>query len=575
MVPGARGALHVVTELSYAGFRLAAADYEPIKRHGRQQPGRIWRKAIRVTLQDPRSAGLADVRWHFSPFGWGVLAFAVVAAYIPFAGVLNGLFGVWNLQPEYSHGVLIPVISLFLIWRERAALVRSPFTGSWLGVGLVVLGIFLWALGELSTIWVIAQYAFLVALYGLVLALTGGSVFRRLWMPLLILWFMIPLPAFFAGSLSLDLQLLSSTLGTALIRLAGISVYLDGNVIDLGTYKLQVAEACSGLRYLFPLMTLAFIVAYLFRGAAWKRAVLFLASIPIAVFMNSLRIGLIGVTVEFWGVKMAEGVLHAFEGWVVFMASMLVLLMIAVMLARIGQPHARLRDVLLLDAGPAPVRAATNRLRVLPAPFLAGTALAALAAALTFAMPSRDELRPERLSFVEFPMQLGGWQGARSPLDAVYLDELKLDDYLLADYHEAADPPVNVWIAYYASQRKGQSAHSPRSCLPGGGWEFNTLARYKLHTAAGSLTVNRAVIEHGAERALMYYWFQQRGRELTNEYLVKWYIFQDAVARQRTDGALVRLMTPIPPGTNAVEADRELTQFAGKLFAQLRPYVPD
>jgi exosortase D (VPLPA-CTERM-specific) len=528
-----------------------------------------------VTLQDRRSAEAADVSWHFSPFGWALLAFALLAAYVPFAGVLNGLFGVWNLQPEYSHGVLIPVIALFLIWRERAALVHSPFTGSWLGVCLVLLGILLWVLGELSTIWVIAQYAFLVVLYGLILALAGGRVFRRLWMPLLILWFMIPLPQFFAAGLSLHLQLLSSLIGTAMIRLAGISVYLDGNVIDLGTYKLQVAEACSGLRYLFPLMTLAFIVAYLFRGPAWKRVVLFLASIPIAVLMNSLRIGLIGITVEYWGVRMAEGVLHKFEGWVVFMASMLVLLVIAAVLARIGQPSGRLRDALLLDAGPAPVRGAAGRLRVLPAPFLAATALAALAAALAFVMPERNELHPARMVFASFPLQLGGWQGVASPLDPVYRHELKLDDYLLADYREAADPPVNVWVAYYASQRKGESTHSPRSCLPGGGWEFNSLAPYQLQTDGGPLTVNRAVIEHGSDRALMYYWFQQRGRVLTNEYLVKWYIFQDAVARRRTDGALVRLMTPIPPGANAAEADRELTQFAGKLSAELRRYVPD
>jgi exosortase D (VPLPA-CTERM-specific) len=528
-----------------------------------------------VTLQGQRSAGPADASWHFSQFGWTVLALALVAAYIPFAGVLNDLFGVWNLQPEYSHGVLIPVISLFLIWRERAALIRAPFTGSWLGVALVLLGVLLWAVAELSTIWVVAQYAFLIVLYGLVLALTGRKVFLGLWMPLLILWFMIPLPQFFSSSLSLQLQLLSSSLGAAVIRLAGVSVYVDGNVIDLGTYKLQVAEACSGLRYLFPLMTLTFIVAYLFRAAAWKRVVLFLASIPIAVLMNSLRIGLIGIAVEYWGTKMAEGILHQFEGWVVFMISMLAVLGLAALLVRIGQPGGRLRDALRLDSGPAPVRGATERLRVLPAPFMAATALAAMAALLTFLMPQRDELRPDRASFAEFPMQLGNWQGAPSVLDPVYRNELKLDDYLLADYREAADPPVNVWIAYYESQRKGQSVHSPRSCLPGGGWEFRSLAADELQTRAGPLAVNRAVIEHGAERQLMYYWFQQRGRVLTNEYLVKWYIFQDAVTRKRTDGALVRLITPIPPGTDEREADRELTQFAGNLFADLNRYVPN
>ena len=522
------------------------------------------------------TASPADLaRWHFSRLGWAVLGFALIVAFIPFASVLLGLFAVWNREPEYSHALLIPFISLFLIWRERDALTRTSFQGSWWGVALVMIGVLMWIAAELSTIYAIAQYAFLVVLYGLVLALAGPRVFRRLWMPLLILLFVIPLPAFFANSLSLQLQLLSSEIGVAVIRLAGISVYLDGNVIDLGSYKLQVSEACNGLRYLFPLMTLAFIIAYLFRAAPWKRIVLFLASIPVAVLMNSLRIGLIGVTVEFWGPKMAEGVLHDFEGWVVFMISTLVLLMLAAVLARIGQPRARLRDALMLDFGASPVPAPVSRLRVLPGSFLAATALTALATGLNFVMPERVELHPSRTALAEFPMTLGNWHGRRKALEEVYLDQLKPDDYLLADYQHAADVPVNGWIVYYDSQRKGQSTHSPRTCLPGGGWEFASFGTQRLKTPGASLTVNRAIIIHGTERQLMYYWFQQRGRVLTNEYLVKWYIFWDALTRNRSDGALVRLMAPLPAGVSETEADRDLTDFTGLLAHDLSRYVPN
>ncbi len=528
-------------------------------------------------MQTSAPAGLqSDIaRWHFSLLGWAVLAFALVVAFIPFAGVLSGLFTVWNLQPEYSHGILIPIVSLILIWRERDALTRIPFTGSWSGIVLVLLGVVMWYVAELSTIYVIGQYAFLLVLYGLVLALVGPAGFRHLRMPLLILIFMIPLPAFFSNTLSLKLQLLSSAIGVDLIRLFGISVYLDGNVIDLGTYKLQVVEACDGLRYLFPLMTLAFIVAYLFRAPFWKRTVLFLASIPIAILMNSLRIGLIGVTVEHWGAKAAEGVLHDFEGWVVFMISTIALLGLAAVLTRIGGSRGRLRESLMLDFGSSPSKSQQNQQRTLPAPFLAATAITAIAALLTFTLPERVEARPSRASFVEFPAQLGGWQGSREPLESAYLDQLKLDDYLLANFHRRSSLPLNVYIAYYDSQRKGQSTHSPRSCLPGGGWEFRSLERRELHTTGAPLAVNRAVIEHGAERQLMYYWFQQRGRVVTDEYLVKWYIFWDAVAHNRTDGALVRLMAPIPAGASEVQAERELTQFVGALTAQLGRYVPN
>jgi EpsI family protein len=249
--------------------------------------------------------------------------------------------------------------------------------------------------------------------------------------------------------------------------------------------------------------------------------------------------------------------------------------MLAAILAKVGRPAARLRDVLMLDLGPPPAKSALNKLRTLPTPFVAATALATVTACLALTLPERVEVRPARSSFVDFPLRLGSSQGRRSPLDSAYLEQLKLDDYLLADFGRPAGLPVNVWIAYYDSQRKGQSAHSPKSCLPGGGWEFTSFGDHTVSTPHGTLTVNRAVIAHGADREVMYYWFQQRGRVVTDEYLVKWFIFRDALTRNRTDGALVRLIAPIPPHGSEADADRELTQFLQMLSTRLNRYVPD
>ena len=508
--------------------------------------------------------------------GWGTLAAALLIAYAPYSSVLSWLYATWSLQPEYSHGILIPVLSLFLVWRERATLARSEFSGSWLGLVLVAGAVVLWYIAELSTIYVIGQYAFLVELYGLVLALVGPVVFRRLAMPLLILIFMIPIPEFFAGRLSLQLQLLSSALGVDVVRLFGISVYLEGNVIDLGAMKLQIVEACNGLRYLFPLMTLAFMLAYLYRAPLWKRSLLFLSSIPIAVLMNSLRIGLIGVTVEYWGLEMAEGILHQFEGWVVFMICTAALLAFAAVLTRIGSPNARLRDALMLDWGAPLQKVAPSRTRSLPSAFIAALVLACAIAAASFAMPERVEVRPNRISFSEFPLRLGSWEGRHVKLDDVYQEALHLDDYLLADFARPSALPVNVWVAYYDSQRKGHSTHSPQSCLPGGGWEFRSFGPHQVDLpGGGSIIVNRGVIENNGQRQLMYYWFQQRGHVVTDEYLVKWYIFKDSITRNRSDGALVRLVVPIASAAGEADAEAELTRFTGLLTRDLGRYVPD
>lgn len=515
-------------------------------------------------------------RSRFSPFAYGLIATAALLTVLPFGDALSKFIDIWNLQPEYSHGLLIPFISLYLIWRRRDELRAMPFTGSWNGLWLIALGMLMWLAGDLATIYWVVQYGFLFSLYGVVLALTGGAVFRRLWMPLLILVFMVPLPAFFSNTLSLQMQLLSSWLGVMFIRAFGISVYLEGNVIDLGSMQLQVAEACDGLRYLFPLMTLSFVMAHLFRGPMWQRVMLFASAVPIAILMNSLRIGAIGITVEYWGPKMAQGLLHDFEGWVVFMLSTGVLIGVATLLARFGGTGMAVRDMFAppLRAGKSEISGAPRQ--ALPASFVGAAALVGVAAIAHFLLPPRAEIIPARADLLDFPSEVGGWHGQREPLAGVYVEALKLDDYLMSNYRDGAGHPLNFYVAWYDSQRAGRSVHSPRACVPGGGWVIRSFDERVLTRDDGStLPVNRVLIELDGRKQIVYYWFQQRGRSLANEYLVKWYIFWDALTRNRTDGALVRLVVPVNSGGDETEADRRVQAFAAAALPSLGAYVPD
>ncbi len=254
-------------------------------------------------------------------YAWVAVAIAAVVAAAAMQAGIGRMIGVWLHQEEYSHALLIPLISAYLLWQQRAALARLELNGSWVGVGIILFGALLQIAGVLAAVDVVQQYGLLIAIYGLVIALLGMRAAADLWAPLLLLALMVPLPEFLLGNFSSQLQLISSQIGVWFIRLFGISVFVEGNVIDLGGYKLQVAEACDGLRYLFPLMTMGFIMAYLFKVAMWKRALLFLSSIPVTILMNSFRIGTIGVMVEHWGQSMAEGFLHEFQGWAVFMTS--------------------------------------------------------------------------------------------------------------------------------------------------------------------------------------------------------------------------------------------------------------
>ncbi|MBH0209704.1 MAG: EpsI family protein, partial [Nitrospira sp.] len=190
----------------------------------------------------------------------------------------------------------------------------------------------------------------------------------------------------------------------------------------------------------------------------------------------------------------------------------------------------------------------------------------------------REESPPPRTTFVDFPMQINGWRGQPFPLEQQYIDPLRFDHSVLADYRSGSNHQVSFYAAYYQSQRKGQSAHSPQSCLPGGGWEIASLTQTELRASEStlqSLRANRAVIQKGDQKQIVLYWFKQRDRNLTSEYLVKWYLLWDAFVRQRTDGALVRLAALVGPGESESTVDQRLQEFATAVEGELTRFVPD
>jgi exosortase D (VPLPA-CTERM-specific) len=271
-----------------------------------------------------------------------LLLCAMVAA---FWDGLSYMVGKWG-GDEYSYAYLVPPIAAWLVWRKRYALAAAEPRGSWAGVAVVVLGLLLGVFGELSTIYTVIHYAFIFTLWGVALAWLGWRGAKVIAAPLAYLLFMVPLPTFLYQGLSANLQLISSSIGVEIIRLVGVSVFLEGNVIDLGVYKLQVVEACSGLRYLFPLASFGFLCACLFRGPWWARLVLFSSTLPITVLINSIRIGVTGILVNGLGIEAAEGFQHDFEGWIIFVVAVGVLFALMWILARAAGQNGSLRDLL-------------------------------------------------------------------------------------------------------------------------------------------------------------------------------------------------------------------------------------
>jgi exosortase D (VPLPA-CTERM-specific) len=503
-----------------------------------------------------------------------LLVATLLVCIVAFGGSLLDLVRRWTLQEEYSHGFLIPLVTAWLLWTRRDLLRQNIGQPSWIGLALILIALAMLIIGALSAIFIFSQIGFVVALMGIVFAIGGYSLFKIAFIPIAFLLFAIPLPHFIDAVLTLRLQLISSELGAFFIRMAGIPVYLDGNIIDMGNYKLQVVEACSGLRYLYPLFSLSFLAAYLFKAPLWQRVLVCLSAIPIAIGMNGFRIGLVGIVVDRWGTQTADGALHFFEGWVIFVACAAILVAEMYLLTLIS--GRALSGMFYRPETSAHSLPSLGTKKTVRGPLAACFVFLCAGGLAVFLVSGRSEIIQERTRFVEFPARLGQWQGYPSLLDEENKKILLgLDDYILSDYSKPDGNAVNLYVGYYASQRgRGESPHSPIECIPAGGWTITKLQRINYVDLGGDLPLNRVVIKKGISKQLVYYWFDERGRNVASEYWAKLLLLTDAVMNNRTDGALIRLTTQIRPNESEKDADRRLQSFMRIALPQLTEFLP-
>lgn len=500
----------------------------------------------------------------FSLASAGILLFA-------FRSALGDLWQSWQTD-EYGHGLLIPFIAAFLA-AHRLSAFKPLAMPSWSGVFLLAFSLALLVLGDLLAFFAVQQISLILALFGFALAFWGTKAVKTMAPALILLFFAIPLPNLVEVNLTQQLKLVSSVIGSGIVDLLGIPVYREGNIIDLGAYRLQVADACSGLRYIFPLMSLGYLIAYFYEGRFWQRTVLFLSAVPIAVLMNALRIGIIGITVHFWGIQMAEGVTHQLEGWVVFMAC--VLLLMAEIKALQAMGFSGHFDFNLMSL---PKRPFFSFYAKRAAPGIAAVVILGIfvVAQISGALGYRKEIIPPHAPFSLFPLVLGDWRGEQNTLDALTLDSLKASDYWLASYaHPSHSASVDLFVAYYDSQRAGAMTHTPASCLPSSGWAFDKKSvKTFLISEGASLNVSRVVARKGEEMLLVYYWFDQRGRRMTEAYLVKPYLLIDSLKLNRTDGALIRAITLLNKNESEAEADQRLESFLSVAYPKIQSFLP-
>jgi exosortase len=234
----------------------------------------------------------------------------------------------WYNIPDYSHGFLVPLFSAFLIWDRRREIAETPLRPTWAGVPVVVLGLVALVFGVYGVDLFTTRISFVILVAGLVWTFLGAPMLRQLRFPIATLLLAIPFPAIIFNQITFPLQLMASRLAAMTLPLLGVPVLQDGNVIQLPVMKLEVAEACSGIRSLMSLFTLAIFYGYFLEKTTLRRVILALASIPIAVAANVVRIVGTGLCVQYWDPAKALGFFHEFSGWVMFVISLICLYLI-------------------------------------------------------------------------------------------------------------------------------------------------------------------------------------------------------------------------------------------------------
>lgn len=255
---------------------------------------------------------------------WSVIAWFGALLLACYAPVLLRLANDWMIDDDMSHGFFVPAVALYIAWSERSRIFSRSYSPSLIGVPVLLLAALQLIAATLGVELFLARTAFIVSIAGLLLCAGGLALLRALAFPLGLLLFMVPLPSIVYNQITFPLQLLASSIAEHSLMALGVPVLRDGNILETANQRLSVVEACSGIRSLLSLSFLALVYGYFFDTKTWMRWVLLLLTVPIALFANAFRVTMTGFIGEY-DRALAEGALHTFEGWVIFLFSLLLL----------------------------------------------------------------------------------------------------------------------------------------------------------------------------------------------------------------------------------------------------------
>ena len=507
---------------------------------------------------------------------YGLIATITVSFFICYWTTIRGLISVWMNDEDYSYAFLIPFITAYLFWERRRQIASTPISINWFGGAFFFFFLIVSLYGILGSSPSAVRPAIPLIILSISLFCFGWEMFKVLAFPLAMLIFMIPLPTLFGTVIGIHLKTISTLLGKAILLLAGISAFVEGNVIDLGVTQLQVVDACSGLRYILPLLALGVLFAYFLEKARWKQVILVLSTIPIAIVTNGIRIGATGILATYYSPKVAEGFFHGFSGWLVFMFAFGLLLLLHVVM-RYVPGHA---------AAVAAKKAGEEELLTKDTPHFRSNLVPVAIASVSMLAVGLLSLSTSALPALKiqgglggFPMTIKEWTGQREFVPPDIIELSGAEDAFSALYRNAQMAAVSIYVGYRSSPF-GESEnffHSPSVCLPSSGWKTLALGTHDIANVGqfGMITVKKMLIERMGEKQLVYYWFQTKSRVSHDVNINRFHLTLHALKRDNTHDLFIRPIMPLQRNESIADAEKRMDQFVRDMMTTLLQFLKE
>lgn len=483
---------------------------------------------------------------------------------LAFYGAVSSLVATWNGRDDYSHGFLVPLISLYFVWTDRQRLGSITIAPNMAGgLFLTLAGTLMNVAGGIGGVVLVQQISILVIIPGLVLLMLGTRFLKALALPLLYLILMVPVLDPVIKRIQWPFQLLSAAAASNALTLLGIPVFNHAQYIEMPTITLEVADVCSGVRYLVSIIALTIPLAYFTQRGWKKKGLLFVFAVLIGIFTNILRVFLIGLW-SYFGGTVVHGPMHLFQGLFVSVAGMILLFITAMALSRVQSAHAHMEK-------PAPDREEDrpvfNASRFNIAYFIA---IAMLLGQLGYLYTYTSRPVPVKRSLNALPMDIDGWKGMDISKMEVSFSPPGADSELARIYRNASGREVTLYVGYYESQRQDKEfIHDSMRKL------YEDAGEIKFQTASmGLVSVNKTAIKNAGRDTTALFWYDVNGRILSSGYTAKFYTAAGGLLGRRTNGAIVITSAGAANPADSEAALNDELDFTKKMLPLLQDHLP-